>query len=54
MEVGKEPVIIYGQMSILRSSCKLVIFPQLPFLATLSVISNTIQNLKDHQLSRFN
>lgn len=54
MEVGKEPGIIYCQVTILRPSCKFVIFPQLPSLVTPSVIFNAIQNLEDQQLSRFN
>lgn len=54
MEEGKGTVIIYYQVAILRSYCKLFIFPQFPFLGTPSLTFNAIQNLKDHQLPVLN
>lgn len=46
----KGSVIIYYQETILRSSYKFFIFPQLPFPGTQSLIFNALKNLKDHQL----
>lgn len=54
MEEGKGTVIIYYQVAILRSYCKLFIFPQFPFLGTPSLTFNAIQNLRDHQLPVLN
>lgn len=49
----KGSVIIYYQATILRSSYKFYIFPQLPFPGTSSLIFYALRNLKDHQLPMF-